>query len=108
MATKKQEHISIQQIRDDLNGFVDGLAQGKSYTILRRSRPVATSVSGSTAAGPKGPKPGSKEAMKEFIDIAREIRSSAKPVFDPNKSIKELYKESMDKKYGISRRKHSS
>ena len=95
--------ISIQQIRDDPNGFVDNLAQGKSFTVVRRSKKVAF-VTGSSGEKPDKPEPGSPEAMQEFIKLAAKIRKSAKTKLDPNKSIKELYAESMDEKYGISRR----
>ena len=101
--TTEPQFISIQQIRDDLNGFIDGLAQGNSYTVLRRSRKVAE-VSGKSMEKPTKPVPGSKEAMREFLDIAAKIRAESKGNLDPNKSIKELYHEMLDEKYGFSRR----
>jgi hypothetical protein len=104
MATKKQDYISVQQIRDDPNGFVDNLSRGKSYTILRRSRPVVSSVRGTGVTSSSKYEPGSKEAMREFVRLADIIRSSSKPVLNPDKSIKELYHEMLDEKYGISRR----
>lgn len=99
-----QEIISIQQIRDDPNGFVDGMAAGKVYTVVRRSKKVTTvSAVGSTIDSDK-PIPGSNLAIKHSIEIAKHIQKTHKTSLDPNKSIKELYSESMDEKYGFSRR----
>ncbi len=103
MNPEQDEIISVQQIRDDLNGFIDGLAQGKTYTVLRRSRRVAQ-VSGTSPATDRKMIPGNKEAIKRSLEYAAQARATAKNVLDPNKSIKELYHEMLDEKYGFPRR----
>lgn len=103
MKKKESQIISIQQIRDDPNSFVDGMARGKIYTVVRRSKMVAT-VGLKNSLPEKTVKPGSKEAVKKSIEIAKRIQRTHKPLLDPNKSYKELYYEGMAKKYGISGR----
>ena len=99
--TKEPELISVQQIRDDLNGFVDGLAEGKKYTILRRSKKVV-SVTREQNNRPESQVPGSHESIMSSLDLASQARKQAKVSLDPNKSYKELYYEDKAKQYGLS------
>ncbi|OGL30383.1 hypothetical protein A3F37_00715 [Candidatus Saccharibacteria bacterium RIFCSPHIGHO2_12_FULL_41_12] len=99
--TKESELISVQQIRDDLNGFVDGLAEGKKYTILRRSKKIV-SVARETNKKPESHAPGSHESIMSSLDLASQARKQAKVSLDPKKSYKELYYEDKAKQYGLS------
>ncbi len=94
-------YINTQEIRKDLMGFLQELAAGREYVVLNRSKPVVT-VSGKGAANMN--KAEARRNVQEFLAIGDLARASAKGTaeLDPQKSYKELYTETMGKKYGIS------
>lgn len=86
-------YISTDQIRKDLVGFLKGLESGREVAVLNRSKVIAHLN--------QKPETYKKDSVKRMLEIADEIRAQAKPVYDPNKSIKELYWEDMNQKYDI-------
>ncbi len=93
-------YINTQEIRQDLMGFLRSLAAGQEYVILNRSKPIV-SVSGKRTTISEAE---ARRNMQEFLAIGDKARASAKGknVLDPNKSYKQLYTETMGKKYGLS------
>ncbi len=68
--------------------------RGESIKVTYRSKPAFTLQPERSSASLM---PGSKEAMKRFVEETRKLRNSKKQsVFDPNKSTKELYHEMLD------------
>ena len=103
---KASDTINAKEIRQDLIGFLRRVKSGQPITVIYRSKPFVTindSAEHSANPSPAGPEPGSPEAVAKSLVYAKQLRSGRKSVFDPNKSIKELYAESMDEKYGIIR-----
>ncbi len=93
--------VSTSEIRKNLVPFLRSLGDGHQVTVLHRSKPLVT-INSST---PKlsSSEPGSAEAIHRAIDKALVLSESraGKAVLDPNKSIKELYAESVGEKYGV-------
>ncbi len=85
--------INTKQIRADLVGFLRQLEDGEPVTVLYRSQPLVT-----IAAKPKreyeSPDAGTPEAMRRSVEFIRSL-PKRKSQLDPNKSIKELYDETM-------------
>lgn len=88
--------ISVQEVRKDPLGFLSQINQGKKMTVIYHSKPFATVMS---ADGQASNQPKSTKHMLQYAKLARD---SAKVTLDSTKSYKELYSESMAKKYGIS------
>lgn len=92
--------ISAKELRDNLDSVVRRVRAGERIRVTYRSKPAfilkpeqQTSVGGRSTK----PKPGSPEAMQRFIHRVEQRRKhTGKPVFDPSKSIKELYHEMLD------------
>lgn len=95
----KDNTLSIQEVRRDLAGFFDLLAQGKTITVIAHSKPLVTVRSEQTDS-----KAENRRKVAEFLAAAAEARKQSKGTLDPNKSFKEMYYEDMAKKYGISGR----
>jgi prevent-host-death family protein len=87
--------ITAKELRDDLQNVVRRAQAGERIRVTYRSQPAFTLV---PAKQPKRqPEPGSPEAMQQFLKRVESRRKhTGKPVFDPNKSIKELYHEMLD------------
>lgn len=92
----KDNTISVQEVRKDPLGFLSQINKGKKMTVIYHSKPLVTvmSVDGQASSQPK-----STEHMLQYAKLARD---SAKATLDSTKSYKELYSESMAKKYGVS------
>ena len=100
---KTTDLISAKEIRQDLIGFLRRVKSGRPLTVIYRSKPFVTLNDDNTPLSSIGQLPGSPEAVSKSLAYAKRLRSGRKPVLDPAKSIKELYAESMDEKYGIVR-----
>jgi len=100
---KTTDLISAKEIRQDLVGFLRLVKSGRPLTVIYRSKPFVTINYGTVSTPSNDLLPGTPEAVAKSLAYAKRLRSGRKPVLDPNKSIKELYVESMDEKYGIVR-----
>jgi antitoxin (DNA-binding transcriptional repressor) of toxin-antitoxin stability system len=87
--------ISIQEVRRDLPGFFRRIAEGQKLTVISRSKPVVTV---SSEAVTRQPKP---KGTQYFLDLAARAAETSNGTLDKNKSIKQLYRETMAEKYGI-------
>ena len=86
--------ITAKELRDNLEKHVKRTSRGESIKVTYRSKPAFTFQPEKTA---ESLLPGSKEAMKRFVEETHKLRNSKKQsVFDPNKSTKELYHEMLD------------
>lgn len=92
----KDNTISVQEVRKDPLGFLAKINEGKKITVIYHSKPFATvmSANGETSNQPK--------STSNMLQYAKLARNSAKITLDSTKSYKELYGESMAKKYGVS------
>ncbi len=87
--------IGAKQLRDELGGIVRRVQRGETIQVMYRSKPAFT-ISPIQSAR-RAYRPGSKEAMRSFVARARAANAIPGPVvFDPNKSMKELYHEMLD------------
>lgn len=102
----QNDTISAKEIRQDLIGFLRRIKAGNPITVIYRSKPLVT-VTREAAHGHENTTaelmPGSPEAVARSLAYAKQLRKDRKPVLDPHKSIKQLYAETMDEKYGIAR-----
>jgi hypothetical protein len=89
--------ISVQEVRRNPLRFLDALNQGKTLTVIYRSKPYST-VTSVQANASKGAETNVK-AFLTYVDLAR---SGGKGLIEPKRSFKEMYYEDMAKKYGIS------
>jgi antitoxin (DNA-binding transcriptional repressor) of toxin-antitoxin stability system len=96
----QNDTISAKEIRHDLIGFLRRLKKGQPITVIYRSKPLVTVISKSDTPESQASIPGSPEAVARSLAYARQLRKGRKPVLDPSKSIKALYAETMDEKYG--------
>lgn len=99
----KVSYINTQEIRRDLMGFLRELAAGREYVVLNRSKPVVTLVGKDS----KNARHDAHRSIAELLAISDTIQAAGKGKakqsnLDPNKSYKQLYTETMGKKYGIS------
>ncbi|HSH31733.1 MAG TPA: hypothetical protein VK963_03660 [Candidatus Saccharimonadales bacterium] len=95
---KSVKTINTKQIRQDLVGFLRQLQQGQAFTVIYRSRPLVTLTTTeppSQVTDPQHIVPGTPEALRESIRLAEKFNAGRQPKLDPNKSIKELYDETM-------------
>ena len=83
--------ITTKEIRKDLSGFLQRIQKGDTFTVLYRSRPVVNI--GAIETKSQTFVPGSPEAVKRSLDAVAAARKRVGVVLDPNKSIKELYRE---------------
>lgn len=92
--------ITAKELRDNLDGIVRRVRAGERIHVTYRSKPAFTlepQQAPKTKPVAKKPEPGSPEAMQDFIKrVGARRKHTGKPVFDPNKSIKELYHEMLD------------
>jgi prevent-host-death family protein len=86
--------ITAKQLREHLDEIVARVRRGETIRVTYRSQPAFRLEP--DVPPPAGPKPGSPEAMKQFIQMARAMNKGREPVLDPNKSIKELEHELLD------------
>jgi antitoxin (DNA-binding transcriptional repressor) of toxin-antitoxin stability system len=87
--------ITAKDLRDNLDSVVKKVRLGEAIKVTYRSKP-AFILQPDTIKN-SGPEPGTPEAMERFIKSAENMRRGAKKtVFDPKKSIKELYHEMLD------------
>ncbi|MEK9195914.1 MAG: type II toxin-antitoxin system prevent-host-death family antitoxin [Patescibacteria group bacterium] len=91
--------ITAKELRDNLETYVKRTSRGESIKVTYRTKPafILQPVEPVTTVSP-----GSKEAMKNFVNKTRTLRiSKNQPNLDPNKSTKELYQELLmnDPKY---------
>ena len=93
--------INAKEIRNDLVGFLSRIKSGRPLTVIYRSKPFVT-INSQPVATPSGaPVPGSPVAVNRALDHAKRLRSGRQSVLGNTKSIKELYAETMDEKYGV-------
>jgi prevent-host-death family protein len=92
--------ITAKELRDNMNNVVRRVRAGERIHVTYRSQPAFTLKSDQQRVKkeePAKPKPGSPEAIQRFIKRVEQRRKhTGKPVFDPGKSIKELYHEMLD------------
>ena len=86
--------ISIQEVRKDLPGFFQRIAEGQRLTVISRSKPVVT-VAREAAEQPK------PKGTQHFLDLAARAAASSKGVIPKDADLKKLYWEDMAKKHGI-------
>lgn len=94
----KTLHISTNEIRQDLLGFLESLAAGQKYTVLNRSKPIVT-VSGRAIGDPLV-----ERSTIKMLALAAEARAMAQVTIAAEKTYKELYAEMIEAKHGIPRR----
>lgn len=92
----KDNTISVQELRKDPLGFLNQINSGKKMTVIYHSKPFATVMSVDARSSSH------IKSTKHMLQYAKLARESAKLTLDSNKSYKELYSESMAKKYGVS------
>jgi prevent-host-death family protein len=86
--------ITAKELRDNLEEYVKRTKRGESIKVTYRSKPAFTLLPEKST---NSVLPGSKKAMKIFLEETRKLRNSKRQsVFDPNKSVKELYHEMLD------------
>jgi prevent-host-death family protein len=93
--------ITAKELRDNMDSVVRRVRAGERIRVTYRSKPAFTlepqRADAKTKSALKKPEPGSPEAMQQFLQsVASHRRHIKKSVFDPNKSIKELYHEMLD------------
>lgn len=84
--------ISTKEIRNDLEGFLKKLKNGQTIQVMYRSKPLVTLAAKSEADAYEANDAGSPTAAKRSVNFIKNL-PSRRPVFDPNKSFKELYDE---------------
>ena len=87
--------ITAKELRDNIEGVVQRVRAGEHIHVTYRSKPAFTiNPEVSTASNIT---PGSREAIGQYLQrIGSRKRATGKPIFDPEKSIKELYHEMLD------------
>ena len=103
MNSMQNDTISAKEIRQDLIGFLRRIKSGPPITVIYQSKPLVTVTRQITVSNKAEALPGSPEAVARSLAFAKKLRTGKKTMLDPNKSIKELYAETMDEKYGIVR-----
>ncbi|HSH18019.1 MAG TPA: hypothetical protein VK978_01410 [Candidatus Saccharimonadales bacterium] len=95
-------YINTQEIRRDLLGFLQELANGQRYVVLNRSKPIVTLQGERTEPSPAE----ARRRIQAFLDAAATARASATITANMNTdtSYKDLYYDDMAEKYGISGR----
>ncbi len=86
----------MQEVRQNLPNFLERIANGATITVIYHSKPLVTLTSSqpnTVISGPKG--------TQHFLDVANKAHKTAKGALNPNKSIKQLYTETMNQKYGV-------
>lgn len=83
--------ISIAEVRKDLPGFFQRIAQGEVITVISHSKPLVTVAESSKKAG------NVENVLKKVEEFSRKIEDCS-----PSHSSKKDYYEALDKKYGIS------
>lgn len=87
--------ISAKELRDNLDQVIQRVKYGEDIRVTYRSKPALRLVSDEPKQ--KKVQPGSPEAMQRFIKrVEARRKTTGSPVFDPHKSIKELYHEMLD------------
>lgn len=87
--------ITAKELRDNLDNIVRRARAGETIRVTYRSKPAFSIVP--EASQQNAPKPGSPEAINIFLQRVNERRrNTGSPVFDPNRSIKELYHDMLD------------
>lgn len=84
----------MQELRKDPLGFLRQINEGKEVKIFYHSREFASVKSAQPVPEAQTPK-----GAEHFLRINQEIGCEVKHKLDPNKSIKQLYAETMDEKY---------
>lgn len=97
----KHDYITMQEVRRDVPGFLKRVAAGERLTVIYHSKPLVTVKNDQDESMAGKLTPGSPEAVRRSVAAAAEARAQARPLLDPNKSIKQLYAETIGKKYGI-------
>ncbi len=99
MPSKSNATITMQELRKDPLSFLRQVNSGKTLTVVYHSRVFATVKSAKLITD--GPEP---KGAQHYISLSKQAQKSAAHVLNPNKSIKELYAESIAQKHDISRR----
>lgn len=87
--------ITAKDLRDNLDSIVARARSGEQIHVTYRSKPAFTIMPDLT--GTDSEVPGSREAVHTFLRrVNKRKLTTGKPIFDPNKSIKELYHEMLD------------
>ena len=87
--------ITAKELRDNIENVVKRARSGEHIRVTYRSKPAFTIAPDAPAVGALIP--GSREAIGQYLKrVNARKRVSGKPIFDPEKSIKELYHEMLD------------
>lgn len=87
--------ITAKELRDNLNKVVDQVRAGERIRVTYRSKPAFTITPESPSS--KRIEPGSNQALKNFLKrVNARKQTHKKHVFNPEKSVKELYHEMLD------------
>jgi prevent-host-death family protein len=87
--------ISAKELRDNLENIVERLRAGERIRVTYRSKPAFTLEP--EFSDSDRPAPGSSEAIDNFVSRVDDRRTKiTESHFDPSKSIKELYHDSLD------------
>jgi len=84
--------LSTKEIRSDLEGFLKRIKRGQTIKVLHRSKELVTLTAKDEDDSMLAKDAGTRAAALRSIVLARKL-SNSKPKLDPNKSIKELYRE---------------
>jgi antitoxin (DNA-binding transcriptional repressor) of toxin-antitoxin stability system len=84
--------ISTKEIRNDLEGFLKRLKHGQKIQVLYRSKPLVTLMAQEEHDAYLSENAGTHTAAVHSVNFIKSL-PYRKPVFDVNKSFKELYKD---------------
>ncbi len=84
--------VNAKEIRNDLEGFLKNLKNGKTIQVLYRSKPMVTIGVKNEIDEYLAEKAGSAAAAKQSVRFVNSL-PKRQPTFDPNKSFKELYEQ---------------
>ncbi|MHB8442911.1 MAG: hypothetical protein ACYDAS_00880 [Patescibacteria group bacterium] len=84
--------ISTKEIRNDLEGFLKKLKYGHVIKVLYRSKPLVTIASQDIKDAYLADDAGGVVAARRSVRFVRNL-PKRKPMFDSQKSFKELYKD---------------
>ena len=84
--------ISTKEIRNDLKGFLKKLKNGQTIQVMYRSKPLVTVAAKNEVDAYLAKDAGSPAAAKRSTLFIKSL-PVRQPIFDANKSFKELYDE---------------
>ncbi len=90
----KNVTISTKEIRNDLEGFLKRLRNGQTIQVMYRSKPLVTIMAKEEKDAYLAEDAGTPAAANRSVSYVRSL-PMRRPVFDPNKSFKQLYDETL-------------